>query len=110
MSNFSTIGLTARSARKLAKLQRRVLQWWQSLPADGRRAHFLGAQLAPLVGIPAASLGPVLRSLGWRREQVRLAGEQIGVWIAPGARSIKRPRGRPRTPRLATCNFMGDNT
>lgn len=91
----------ARAARKLAKLQRKVLAWWDSVPADARRTHYLGAQLARGVGIPVATLGPALKSLGWRREQVRLAGEQVGVWCSPGAPSIKRPRGRPPVPQLA---------
>lgn len=86
---------SARAARRLAKLQRKVQLWWDTLPCESRRGHYLGTQLARSTGIPVAQLGPVLRSLGWRREQVRLAGEQVGVWIAPGSPSIKRPRGRP---------------
>jgi hypothetical protein len=92
---------SASAARKLAKLQRKVLAWWRSVPADRRRTHYLGAQLAQGVGIPVTTLGPALKSLGWRREQVRLAGTQVPVWCAPGAPSIKRPIGRPPVPRLA---------
>ena len=86
---------SARAARRLAKLQRLVRQWWISLPLEARRSHYLAPQIASAVGIPTTTLGPALRALGWRREQVRLAGEQVGIWIAPGAPGIKRPRGRP---------------
>lgn len=85
-----------RAARRQAKLQRKVQSWWDAQPADTRRVHYLGTQLAQLLGIATHLLGPVLRSLGWRRDQVRLGERQVGVWTAPGAPSIKRPRGRPR--------------
>ena len=85
----------ASAARRLAKMQRKVAQWWDSMPVISRRSHFLGAQIATAIGVSATSLGPALRSLGWRREQVRLGGVQVGVWLAPGTPALKRPRGRP---------------
>jgi len=71
------------------------------MPPATRRTHYLAAQITRAVGIPTTSLGPALRALGWRREQVRLNGRQVGVWSAPGAPSIKRAVGRPSQFQLA---------
>src|SRR5580765_4014395 len=85
------------ATRRLLRVQRKVCKWWEALPAEARRSHYLGAQLRAATGVPGTSLGPALRALGWRREQVRINGKQVGVWVAPGAVSIKRPIGRPRS-------------
>ena len=86
---------STRAARRMAKLRRKVLRWWNTAPAETRRTHYLPAQITAAVGVPTTTLGPALRALGWRSEQLRLAGRQVAVWIAPGAASIKRPIGRP---------------
>lgn len=86
---------SARTARRMAKLRRKVLYWWNTMPAETRRTHYLAAQITSAIGTPTTVLGPALRALGWRREQVRLQGRQVVVWIAPGAPSIKRAIGRP---------------
>lgn len=90
----------ARATRRLAKHQRMVRAWWESVPADSRRSHYLGTEITAGVGASTVRLGPALQSLGWRREQVRLDGRQVGVWVAPGAPSIKRPVGRPSYSQL----------
>ncbi len=86
---------SARAARRLAKQQRRVLAWWELVPAGARRSHYLGSEITAGVRVSTVLLGPALNALGWRREQVRLNGRQVGVWVPPGAPSMKRPVGRP---------------
>ncbi len=93
---------SARAARRLAKLQRKVLAWWESVPADARRSHYLGAEITTGVRVSTVLLGPALNALGWRREQVRLNGRQVGVWVPPGAPSMKRPVGRPSFSQIWT--------
>ena len=91
---------SARAARRLTKLQRKVLIWWDGVPQETRRGYYLGHEISAAVAVAAVALGPALRSLGWRREQVRLQGQQVGVWVAPGAPSVKRPIGRPSYSQL----------
>jgi hypothetical protein len=93
---------SARSARRIAKHEHKVLAWWAFVPADARRPHYLGADIADGVGVAMVLLGPALKALGWRREQVRLQGAQIGLWVPPGAPSIKRPVGRPSFSQLCS--------
>jgi hypothetical protein len=94
--------VSARCARRIAKHERKVLAWWACVPADARRTHYLGADIAAGVGVAMVLLGPALKALGWRREQVRLDGAQVGVWVPPGAPSIKRPLGRPSFSQLCS--------
>jgi hypothetical protein len=92
---------TARAARRLLKMQRKVSAWWHPLPTEARAAYYTGAQVAAAVGQPITALGPALGALGWRRELVRIDTEQVGLWLPPGAPSIKRPVGRPSLAQLA---------
>ena len=91
---------TARAGRRVTKMQRKVSAWWETLASEARRAHYTGAQIADAVGLPITSLGPGLLALGWRREVVRLNVDQVGLWLPPGAPSIKRPVGRPSIAQL----------
>jgi len=75
-----------------------VLQWWARLPLPERRAFYTGAELSTATGIGMATLGPVLRALGWQRDQVRFDGISTPVWVVPGAKSPKRAVGRPPHP------------
>lgn len=91
---------TARAGRRTTKMQRKVSAWWETLAPEARCAHYTGAQIADAVGLPITSLGPGLLALGWRREVVRLNVDQVGLWLPPGAPSIKRPVGRPPIAQL----------
>lgn len=96
---------TARETRKLAKLRQKVRSWWDSMPQDTRRAHYIGAQITRDVGAPLATLSPALTALGWRSQQMRISGKRVRVWIAPGTPIFKRPIGRPLVIKLALEGF-----
>ena len=96
---------SARDARQLAKLLHKVSVWWDSMPQDTRRAHYIGAHIAGAVGTPLATLSPALAALGWRSQQMRLAGRRVNVWVAPGTPIIRRPLGRPLVIKLALEGF-----
>jgi len=87
---------SAAERRRIDKLRRKVLTWWDALPDAQREPRYHLAQLAKSTGLPVTTLGPVLRGLGWTREEVRLSGVQHAVWIPPGQPSQKKPAGRPR--------------
>ena len=80
LTNTPDAGLgvgSACDARQLAKLRRKVLIWWDSMPQGTRRAHYLGAHIARAVGTPLTTLSPALAALGWRSQQMRLAGQRV---------------------------------
>jgi hypothetical protein len=88
---------TARNRRQLAKLAARIERWWQAMPEPERLPYYPIEAIASATRASAPQLGEPLRALGWARVQVRLAGPPVVVWVAPGARSPLRPRGRPPT-------------
>jgi len=87
---------TAAERREVERKQRKVITWWRTLPDSKRDPYYSITQLAKLIDVPAASLGPVLRELGWQREEVRIDGNPRAIWLPPGAASQKKPAGRPR--------------
>lgn len=89
------LGQTARERRALTKLTARITHWWSAIPAVQRRPYYRPEVISNESRVPLNKIGVPLRYLGWQRVQVRLDGICTVVWVAPGAASPLRSRGRP---------------
>jgi hypothetical protein len=99
----------ARQQRQLTRATATVDRWWHSVPDDDRLPYYTPATIERATGTPLQELAAALRAGGWQRQQVRIAGTATVVWVAPGAPSPLRPRGRPRkTPTPLT--YRGGST
>ena len=94
--------VTPRPPRESKLLQRRnakkaaaITGWYGSLPEADRLPYYSPAAIERAIGAGIQEFAPAMRALGWRRVQTRIAGLQCVVWVAPGAMSPKRARGRP---------------
>jgi hypothetical protein len=87
-----------RALRHLDRQKVKVLTWWDSIPAADRMPFYGVPSIESALSVNSIqAVVPGLRALGWQRDQVRIAGVPTIVWIAPGAKNPKRPRGRPQT-------------
>lgn len=84
-SAFGSFGSFGRSApAKTDRALNRLRRWWQSVPVGARAPHYRMASLVAILRVPQTKLAPLLRSEGWRRCTLHLAGSKSTVWVPPG--------------------------
>lgn len=88
--------LSAREARRRAKLLGAVERWWNAIPEQERQPYYLGRVIEAATGYQIEHLSAALRQLGWQRVQYRehLSAPRL-YWVPPGYPSPVRPLGRP---------------
>jgi hypothetical protein len=67
-----------------AKLKRRVVEWYTSLPSEARAPHYFMEDLVRQLRATPQQLGLALAELGWERRRVWVKGQPYRHhWIPP---------------------------
>lgn len=84
---------------KLAGSMARVMHWWGTVPAAGRRTAFRPHVVQRATGVAPGTLPKVLQIMGWRSSRLwsRERGRRVlrVYYTPPGVRPPQARRGRP---------------
>lgn len=67
-----------------SSLQRRLLDWHESLPEISRNRPFAMVELEKALGTQGKYLSPILLGLGWKRKRKWASeGQYLRFWVPP---------------------------